>query len=557
MKVHNKHHVFVNREFSSLRRPLEDFKPIALNYLHKGYRFVWQNGKFDTKFLKEHLDLTLPISHDIMYLCYVQSTIGQLRTKGWLSLKNMAPRILGVEDWDVDLSDKTKVTEESIDYLIKDVEYTDQVFLALKKSMDKEDNLTYRLLCKSAEVYRDIELNGIYIDIEKAKRMYAKYERLSEEALEDLKKHADINYNSPKQLQKLLFDDLKLPIQEYTDSGQPSTNKLTLTKLATMHPIAKKILKMRDATKALGFIKDWIDRAIDSRIYPNFHLASTITGRTSSSKPNIQQVPRNKDLKSLFTAPEGWKFVQVDFSQMELRMAAIVAGVSELKRLYKAGEDVHENMAKSILNKDSVTKQERSIAKPVNFGFLYGMSYKAFPDYALVSYGQEFTQHQAQQIKNTYMSQYEELPLYYETVDGLLMEQSFLDTLFGRRYKIDWADFPTNQDRNALSRQARNAGVQTPANDYALLALIENHEQSFDNVRIVATVHDSVLLEIKDDERMLPTLRKIKDIMEKPKYVNKYLKLLDRKPLDIPIVADVELGPWGMGEEIQFKEEPS
>ena len=164
---------------------------------------------------------------------------------------------------------------------------------------------------------------------------------------------------------------MQLPIPCYTNTGQPATGVEALSKLKGKHDIVDLILKRREADKALTFLKDWLEKQHDGIIYPTFNLHTTVTGRTSCNNPNFQQVPRNKKLKNLFqsTDPE-WEMVCLDYSQAELRTAAVVAGVQAIKNAYNNGEDLHRNMAALVagIKPEEVTKPQRTQAKAINFG---------------------------------------------------------------------------------------------------------------------------------------------------------------------------------------------
>ena len=335
---------------------------------------IFHNGKFDTKMMRYHINKTIPITHDTMLLAYLCSTAPELidnRGK-WLSLKACAMRLLGVENWDVELSKKTSAQKENVEeYLKKDLLYTRKIYDILKSLLDEREIATYKLMLKATEVYTQVELNGLPINLEQLEDVTEEFVECLMDTDLQLQAYANINWNSPKQLQDLLYTTLKLPIPMYTNTGQPGTGIEALTKLKGSHPIVDLILKRREYDKALTFLKDWKERAKNGRLYANFNLHTTVTGRTSCNGPNLQQIPRNKKLKTLFQSTDpDWELVQLDYSQMELRTAAIVAGVKAMKDAYIKGEDLHTNMAALVAGKpkEEVTKPERTRAKAANFG---------------------------------------------------------------------------------------------------------------------------------------------------------------------------------------------
>jgi DNA polymerase-1 len=518
------------------------------------YITVFHNGKFDTKMIKFQLGYTIHMSHDTMLLAYMCSTATELidnRGK-WLGLKPCAQRLLGVEDWDVSLTKKTsKLKADVAKYLEKDIYYTRKLYEKLRTMIDPQDIKTYHLMMMATEVYRDIECNGVPININQLKETMAEYQEIEEDVDLQLKSYADINWNSPKQLQELLYEKLKLPIPSFTKTNQPGTGIEALFKLEGKHPIVDLILKRRKADKALTFLKDWLDKQHNGIIYPTFNLHTTVTGRTSCNNPNFQQVPRNKDLKSLFQSTDpDWEMVCLDYSQAELRTASVVAGVKAIKDSYNNGEDLHRNMAALVAGckPEEVTKQQRTQAKAINFGYLYGMQPKSFVEYAKLSYGVDVTLEEATHIRNKFFESYKELPKYYKDTQNALINQGYVTSIMGRRYKIDFKALQFPDLRQKYLRRILNFPVQSAASDIMLCALIEIHNTlPKDEVKLVATVHDSVEMLIRKNEHFKDNILKIQSIMQHPKLANKYLSV----PWDVPLVADIEVGPFGIGVELE------
>ena len=510
-------------------------------------KFIGHNAKFDAKLIKYNLGIDLKIWHDTMYLCYMCSNVAELETNRgkWLGLKHAAMRDLEVDSWDIDLKTKKSGNADVGEYLKYDLLYTRKLFEVYGDAIDTADLPTYNLMLKAANAYKDIELNGMYLDQHKLNELISEYNKKSNENMFKLQKLADINYCSPKQLQELLFEKLDLPIVERTKKGAASTGVSVLKELSGKHEVVDLILEKRNTDKALAFLKDWKERTINGRLYANFNLHTTITGRTSCNNPNLQQVPRNKELKSIFCAPEGYDFIQMDYSQIELRFAAMAAGVEAMIQAYKSGEDLHTNMAKTITGKEEITKADRTGAKAANFGYLYGMIAKTFVEYAKATYGLDVSLEDATTIRNRFFDTNKELLSYYKKVEQELMSLGFLTNLFGRRYKVDFENLKTFSSRNLYTRKGINFTIQSAASDFVLMALVEIHNKYKDDsrVKIVGTVHDSILFEIAKGNDDI--IRDIKSIMEGPRLVSKYYK---GNEFPLPIVADVEVGPWGKGE---------
>ena len=511
---------------------------------------IFHNGKFDSKMMLHQLGYDIRMDHDTMLLGYLSSNASDMieNRKGWLTLKNMAKRLLGAPDWDVGLNIKTSKSRADIEvYLKGDLYWTRKLYEYFKENFDKQDWKTYRLVLDTSMVYRDLELNGLPIDEELLAETKLTYEEKLKECDDALSKYANINWNSPKQLQDLLYKELGLPIPERTSSGQPSTGVGALSKLRGQHEIVDLILKRREVDKALTFLVDWSNRSINGKIYANFNLSTTVTGRTSCNNPNLQQVPRNKDLKSLFRSidPE-WEFVQLDYSQAELRTAGVVAKVSKIKELYNAGVDLHTNMAAKVAGIDpsEVTKPQRTAAKAINFGYLYGMQARTFVDYAALSYGQTFSLEEATHIRQKFFEEYHELHKYYKDIQDELLQYGYVTSIMGRRYKVSFKALYFPDQRQKYMRRVINFPVQSAASDIMLCALCEIHKTfSRDEVKMCATVHDSVILLVRKNKKFKENVLKIQSIMQGPKRMSDLIRVT----WDVPIVADIECGPWGKG----------
>lgn len=536
----------------------KDDLSVLKELLEPGKINIFHNGKFDTKMIQHQLNIKIPMTHDTMILAYLCSTAPELiENRGkWLSLKACAMRLLGVDNWDVELSKKTSHTKEEIEeYLKKDIYYTRLIYQELRDRIEPEDLATYGLILKATEVYTQVELNGLPINIEQLREVKEEFEEYLLDTDMQLKAYADINWNSPKQLQDLLYNKLELPIPGYTNTGQPATGIEALTKLKGKHEIVDLILKRREYDKALTFLKDWDERNKDGRLYANFNLHTTVTGRTSCNGPNLQQIPRNKKLKTLFqsTDPE-WELVQLDYSQMELRTAAIVADVSAMRDSYINGEDLHTNMAATIAGKsrDDITKPERTRAKAANFGYLYGMQPKTFVEYAKIGYGVDISLEEATRIRNSFFETNVELHKYYKDTQDALLNKGYVTSIMGRRYKVGFKHLAFPDQRSLYMRKILNFPVQSAASDWALCALYEIYKTfSQDEVKICATVHDSIIMEIKKNSNFKKNIKRIQAIMQAPKLAKNFLT----KTMDVPIVADIEIGPWGIGVDLEEYEE--
>jgi len=517
--------------------------------------FILQNGKFDSVRLKYNLDIDIPVHHDTMVLGYLLSTIDQLKDnekRKWLSLEALVWRYLGIPDWKVSLQVKTSKSEETVAYLKKDCKYTYKVFNKMWSLFPKEKIPLYRFLLTLLEDYKKIELNGIPIDKKGVNKLKENLTVEMEGLNSQLKEIADINYNSSSQLSHLLFTTLGLSVLEKTEKGTPSTKFEVLTKLEGKHPIIDLLLKHRRLTKTLAFLNGWDEQYVhhgeDAYLHPSFNLTGTVTGRTSCSEPNLQQIPRDSSIKAMFrSVEEGWQLVQFDYSQIELRFAAEIANVKEMKQAYLDGRDLHTEMAMLITGKtkEEITKEDRSGAKAANFGYLYGMYPKSFVEYAWTTYGVVFDFIKAGLIRERYFQQRPELLVFYHEVERILMQGDTLYNIFGRPYKINAEKLINPYTRNDYLRPAINFPVQSSASDYVLCGLhdVINHPALQSRIRVGLTIHDSIITLVREDEKFFDTIFSIQTILERPPTALKLLKT----PLSIPIKVDIEIGPLGLG----------
>lgn len=526
---------------------------------NKKVKWVGSNVKFDMVRLLYKYGIDLTISHDVQVLTYLNSTVDELKdNKGkWLSLKDTAMRELGVGDWDISLKDKTSKDPETVEpYLFKDCKYCFDLFEILKKRLPAERRKTYKLIIHAMNyTYKYMEKTGMPIDISRLDTVKQQYLKEEEEISAKLKEYADINYNSSKQLQHLLFHQYNLPVVAYTKKGQPSTGVSALKMLRDKHPIIEHILSYRNNQKGLTFLKSWGEEAIKVGkqywLHSSFNLTGTVTGRLSSSDVNLQQIPRNPTLKSLFRSTDpDWELVQLDFSQIELRFAALVADVQLMKEKYRDGEDLHTEMATIITGKksDEITKTERTQAKAANFGYLYGMMADSFVDYARDTYGITLTPEQAHQIRDNYFMAYPELLDYYATIENTLFSTGVITSIMQREYQVNMYKLQNPYKQQEILRAAINFPVQSAASDYVLCSLIDvmSNKRIMQDIMPCATIHDSIIMLVR--KKALPNvLPKIKHIMENSQLARQMITI----DIDIPIVVDIEIGPFGRGVSLE------
>ena len=539
-----------------------------------GAKMVAHNGKFDTLWFKVHWDVWFHVDFDTMLAHY------NLDENSYHGLDKLAAEEFSAPEYDVPLSHKhgtTGTLEEHCKYLGLDIYYTRKLFFKYRKRLELDagtKRIFYELTMPVARMYAHGEFNGVPLNKDRlrAGRMYwqgvmkeaeAELDRLQpdkwkERAWKDKKTKTwkkGINWGSPQQVAELLFVDLKLDPLDKTPKGDPSVSESVMLRLADKHPIPKLLLKWREAAKNLGtFIDGWDARCYDGRMHPNFKVHGTVTGRPSCEDPNLQQVPRDPRLRSIIDAPDGWVLVDADESQAELRITAEMSGDGELKLSYQTGVDVHTLTVQRVFGIMKPTKEERKKGKAINFGFVYGMGWKKFMDYARDNYGVTFTPAEAKRIRKAFFRLYSGLPGWHTRQREFANRNGYVRSIIGRKRRLPDAmlqgsphrSFGGERSREDMlkaeaERQAINSPVQSLASDLNLLAAVELHEEFGDTdfFQFIGSVHDANLWLIRED-KLLTVLPRVKQAMEWPKKLTGW-----NIKIGVPLVTEIELGAWG------------
>jgi DNA polymerase-1 len=498
---------------------------------------IWQNGKFDTLFIEHHEGIKLPISEDVMLLGTAFDLVAEH------GLKKMAQAYLGVPDWDIKKKDKMSRDRGTVvPYLKCDVKYTWKLFQFFMGSLTSKQKKLYDKLLKPAyRTYRDIERNGLYLDLDELEAVKTKYNAEEARLLYELKKRHDINWNSTAQVGKVLFEIEGMPVISKTAKGQPSTAADVLGKLARQgYEIPKMLLEYKDAaTRNKMFLNRWEDDCYESRIHPNFNLTNVVSGRTSCNSPNLQQVPRTKDIRGLFSGSPGMILFEADYSQLELRIAAHYSNDQTMLRIYNENGDIHTETARLFTNGREPTKEERNKAKAVNFGFLYGMQAKKFVEYALNSYGQTFTLQEATHVRELFFAKYSRLLPWHKEQEYLCEMQSGVSNLFGRFRRLPDIHSSNKWERAGAARRAINTPVQGSGSDLLISAVTQINKELKGIAWVGATVHDSIIGECRVEDKDFVDAA-IRRIMAHPKVLDDF-----GVTLKVPLDVDIGWGPWG------------
>lgn len=330
---------------------------------------------------------------------------------------------------------------------------------------------------------------------------------------------------------------------EKTAKGVPSVSSDVLVNYVG-NPVVDDLLEYRRLTKLETFIKSWEEIQVNDRIYPSFNITAR-TGRTTCSSPNIQQIPQDKNVRNLIEARPGWKIKEQDYSQIELRVASMFSGDTNMQHAYQSGSDLHSKTTELLFGDTSSLspqeqKRKRTEAKSMNFGFLYGMSAKTFVDYAK-GYGLNITEEESEGFRNNFFKAYPTLLQWHEDCKNYARANGYTWSPIGRKRFLPDINSSNFKLRGQAERQSINSGVQGFASDMctsALADIVFSDEIDHDRCIVLGSVHDAILFEIRDDyvDEVSPIINRL---MEKP-------SIIEGIDIPIPIVADSEVAQaWG------------
>lgn len=581
--------------------PLTCFS-IPLRHIHSPWRFRWKiilrillehlrkvryrighNAKFDCRWLKKFDPKQIGLTHtfDTMLAAHL---LNENRAKG---LKPLARFLLGAPEWDIKISGGRNAIpwylqhplEDIAKYNALDTWYTMQLYWLFRQELLSDPKLTKvfsKIMMPASNEFVDIEQVGVWADLTSLTsgldKCNAELERIDSQIYQWIPPSTpmEINLRPSNFLRWLLYEHLELPILQRGKpslswpTGSPSVAETVISHMRDEHPIIPLLLervgwqKYRD-----GFFMPYLAQ-LDSqhRIRTTFKLTGTVTGRLSSGKAdiekvtgarstkgvNLQQVPRDLLVRSCFGAPPGSTFIQADYSQIELRIAAYLAQEPTMLYLYQTGQDIHTAMAQRMTGKTNVTKEERKMAKAVNFGFLYGMRERKFTETAFNNYGLVVSELEAAAARRAFFAEFPKLLPWHNKQRRLVRANGRVQSPLGRIRHLPDIYSPDRSLAAEAERQAINSPVQSFASDLTILSLIRIRRAiriEGLKTRALGTVHDAINFEAPDEE--LPVILPIiKHTME-----NLPLEQDFGLYLNVPIVADVSYGKrWGQNETI-------
>ena len=503
-----------------------------------------QNLKYDKHVFANHGIRLSGIVHDTLLQSYVLEShkshdmdslamrhLGA-KTITYAEVAGKGAKQIGFDQVDLDTATR---------YAAEDADITLQLHQALYPQIERDaklDHVYRQIEMPLLDVLYTVERNGVLLDV---KRLAQQSQELGTSLLrleEEAHHHAGqpFNLNSPKQIQEILFNQLKLPVKKKTPSGTPSTDEDVLQELALDYPLPKVLLEYRGLAKLKSTYTDKLPGRVDpatGRVHTSYNQAVAVTGRLASSDPNLQNIPvrtqEGRRIREAFIAPAGSHIIAADYSQIELRIMAHLSGDASLLKAFAAGEDIHRATASEVFGvpPEEVSSEQRRYAKVINFGLIYGMS-----AFGLASQlGIERSA--AQSYMERYFARYPGVAGYMERTRESARAQGYVETVFGRRLWLPEISGPNGMRRQAAERAAINAPMQGTAADLIKLAMIAVQnwlEQNGMKTLIIMQVHDELVLEVPDAE-LATVQRELPGLM------------CGVAQLAVPLVVDVGVGP--------------
>ncbi len=504
---------------------LSKLKPILENpHIQK----IGQNLKYDINVLKKDNIYLKGIAFDTMLESYMNNSTSGRHDMDSLAFKHLNYKTLSFEE----LAGKgaKQLTFDEIDiekaafYAAEDADITFRLHECLWPQItahEKMASLFHTIEIPLLTILADMEYHGVLIDATcLQKQSYELAKRLNELEQEAfILAGESFNLQSPKQLQFLLFEKHQLPILQKTPKGQPSTAEDVLQELAFSYPLPKIILEHRHLSKLKSTYTDALPQCINpktGRVHTSYNQAVTSTGRLSSSQPNLQNIPARSEegrkIRQAFIAPQGYVLLSVDYSQIELRLMAHLSQDPSLLNAFSQGLDIHRATAAEVNNitLEEVTTQQRSHAKAVNFGLIYGMSSFGLSKQLGISRGE------SQNYIDRYFTRYPKVQEFMENTRSFARQHSYVETIMGRRMPVLDIHSNNTQRQRAAERAAINAPLQGSAADIIKLAMIHSEQwiqKTGIDVTLILQVHDELVFEVKE-ELVTEAKSQIKHIME-------------------------------------------
>ena len=521
---------------------LEQLKPLLED---SGQAKVGQNLKYDKNVLANHGITLEGIAEDTMLESYVLNSVATRHDMDSLAMYYLGEKTISLESiagkGAKQLTFNQIELEKAAPYAAEDADITLRLHQTLRPKLKETGKL--------ASVYEDIDLPLVPVlsrmeqrgTLISASTLRQHSQELAERMAELEKEAHDVagetfNLGSTKQLQAIFYDKMGLPVVKKTPKGAPSTAEPVLQELAHEHELPRLILEHRSLSKLKSTYTDTLPELIHhrtGRVHTSYHQAVTATGRLSSSEPNLQNIPirseQGRRIRQAFIAPEGYKLVAADYSQIELRIMAHLSGDKGLLKAFEKGEDIHKATASEVfgVSLEEVSSDQRRSAKAINFGLIYGMS--AFG----LSRQLDVERKLAQQYIDRYFERYPGVLKYMDNIRKQAHDDGFVETLFGRRLYLPEINARNKQLQQAAERTAINAPMQGTAADIIKRAMVDVEnwllKEHANEARMTMQVHDELILEVKES-----ALDKIRSGLEQ--------RMSAAAELDVPLLVEAGAG---------------
>ena len=523
----------------NLTDSLTRLKPILEN---PEIRKVGQNIKYDETIFSRHGIELQGVAYDTMLESYTLDSTGR-HNMDELAQRYLGHRTISFEE--LAGKGKNQLTfdqiplEQAAEYAAEDADITMKLHQTLWPKIQAEPTLVElfeKLEMPLVSVLSRIERNGVLLDsdllFQQSAEIAVRLTQLERQAHELAGE--PFNLASTKQLQEILFTKLGLPILKKTPKGAPSTNEEVLEELAYEHDLPKLLVEHRGLSKLKSTYTDKLPLMVDrdsGRVHTSYHQAVTITGRLSSSDPNLQNIPirteEGRRIRKAFIAADGNQIIAADYSQIELRIMAHLSNDAGLSKAFAEGKDIHRATAAEIFGVplEQVSSEQRRSAKAINFGLIYGMSAFGLARQLGIARGQ------AQQYIDLYFQRYPGVQTFMSEIQQKAREQGYVETLFKRRLYLPEIKSANAMRRKGAERVAINAPMQGTAADIIKRAmlLIDDEIRNSDEIKMIMQVHDELVFEVRSD-KVAHYAERIKTLMEQA------------AELTVPLIAEVGIG---------------
>ncbi len=521
---------------------LEIFRPFFEN---SSITKIGQNLKYDIKVLAKYNIQVLGNLFDTMIAHYLLNPDGRhnmdILSENYLHYSPISIETLIGKKGKGQLSMRQVPPQEQKEYAVEDTDVTLQLKNIFEQQLQKynAEKLFSQIESPLVQVLADMELEGIRIDVPFLKSLSDDIEKDIFSLQQAVYEQAGeiFNLSSPKQLGDILFEKLKLISKpKKTKTGQYATSEEILSELAPKHKIVANVMEYRQLQKLQSTYIDALPKEVNSttgRVYTTYMQAVTATGRLSSNNPNLQNIPirteRGQQIRKAFVPRnEDYTLLSADYSQIELRVIAALSGEKNMIEAFLQNQDIHRSTAAKVFNVDiqSVTREQRSHAKTVNFGIIYGVS--AFG----LSNQTELSRSESKELIDTYYQTYPQLKVFIDKQIHFARENGYVETILGRRRYLPDINSRNQVVRGAAERNAVNAPIQGSAADIIKIAMINIYNLLKDNklkTKMLLQVHDELIFDVPKNE-----LDFVKPLIKKT--------MEEAYQFAVPLVVDLGIG---------------